>query len=183
MLTEHFKRYKPKMKYWFVFLLWSLVMVIGGCYTITKHPDVDQESYLSSKISHREVCSNCHSGFGKFTYENPYRLRRPFESPKLSNWNDYYHYPWWADAFYYPADRSNNPSETLPIDPRSFGSRSGIENQGSPGIALPNAPGISVGKVSSAEDSVKQVIPQEPEKPTTDGKKLKANPKRKKKDN
>lgn len=166
----------------FGYLIILVPVVAAGCYTITKHPQVEQESYLSSEITHREVCTNCHSGYGKFTYENPYRLRRPFESPNLSNWNDYYHYPWWADAFYYPEHRNSGAAETLPIDPRSFGNRSGIDNTTAPGIAIPNAPGIRVGKKSSAEDSTAHVAPEEPEKPTTDGKKIKTSP-RKKKDN
>ncbi len=159
-----------------------LFVVFTGCYTVMRHQKVDrEESYLSSEISHRDVCSSCHLESGQFTLEDPYALQLPYRSPRLKNWNAYYHYPWWADEFYYRDGPNREGGNTLPIDPRSFGNRKGVDGSIAPALSAPAGPGQQFRKKAIGQDSTQAVEKAPPKKPTTDREKLKESKKRTKK--
>ena len=147
-----------------------LVTLLSGCYTVLRHPPVQRESYLSSEITHRDACNSCHTGFGVFSYEDPLRPAPPYTSPKLQDWNYYYHYPWWLDDVYYVQDSGAKGGETpLPIDPRRLGNRRGTD------AYVPNTAPAGAGsgtffrKQSTTADSAKKTQPQvTPRKPKAD---------------
>lgn len=164
-----------------IFLICNLLM-LSGCYTIMRHSQVERESYLSSEISHRDICSSCHTGFGSFTMEDPYALQEPYNSPRLKKWNDYYHYPWWADSFYYPNRGKNEKGEPLsPVDPRSLSNRKGIDGSGISTMPAPAGAGIRMLTKGSKIDSTKAKEKATPDKPSTNKDKLKKKSKRTKK--
>lgn len=169
-----------------LFLLLCSVILFTGCYTIMRHKKVDRETYLSSEITHRDICSDCHAGYGTFTMEDPYALKEPYNSPSLKKWNDYYHYPWWADSFYYSDKKKGEDGERLsPIDPRTLRNRKGLDSPGMNAAPAPAGTGIRMLTKSTAADSTKSTEKKVvPEKPSTDKEKLQSKkPKRTKKKN
>lgn len=145
----------------------SFLILLNGCYTVLRHPPVQRESYLSSEITHRDACNSCHTGFGVFSYEDPLRPAPPYTTPKLQDWNYYYHYPWWLDDVYYSqSSRSGETENPLPIDPRRLGSRRGTDAYVPNTSPAPAGSGRFFRKQSTAADSAQKTRPGvKPQKP------------------
>ena len=151
-------------------ILIGLLLVIPGfvigCFTVLRHPPVKTADYLSPQITHRDACINCHRGYHYYSYDNPYMLHAPYTSLKFSSWLYYYNYPWWLEDRYYPDNYGQTSvSDTLPLDPRHFGRRQGIDAYSPPATPLNlSTPGFQFRKQNQQEEQAAPA-PQEQQKP------------------
>ena len=74
-----------------------------GCYTILKHPSVD-ENYASSDYQHN--CVSCHPDYQNYPYGYFYG-DYPNYWWSTPRWGHYYAYPWWWDYYWYDTNNDN----------------------------------------------------------------------------
>ena len=99
-----------------LFIFISCLLIVG-CYTIIKHPDladvvIEENEYMDNNVNHYDNCIQCH------TADN--RLQLPlFENYHSFVWDDYYYEwnyfyakPWWYDDIYDVSP--DNGQEILP---------------------------------------------------------------------
>ena len=87
--------------------IWTgiITLIVGlsmvGCYTIIKHPVVEEEEY-SAAYYHRH-CVDCHEDYVEYPYGYYYGYYPDYywDYPR---WGKYYAYPWWWDWHWWPQD-------------------------------------------------------------------------------
>jgi hypothetical protein len=85
------------------------LFTIAGCYTILKHPAV-QEDYTAQDYQHD--CVSCHSDYREYPYGYFYGDYPDYwwSTPR---WGHYYAYPWWWDHYWYDNNGAgDNDNET-----------------------------------------------------------------------
>ena len=133
-------------------LLIVLSFLLAGCYTMLKHPRIEQEeSYVEEEgVQRARSCTDCHTEMHADVYYHdpfyrydPFWVRRPFYTRSYySRWQYYRSYPWWWDRYerryhyrdrepYYPqSDKKDEPREEIKRDwhrRTGFGTGGGIE--------------------------------------------------------
>ena len=137
-------------------LLIVLSFLLAGCYTMLKHPRIEQEeSYVEEEgVQRARSCTDCHTEMHADVYYHdpfyrydPFWVRRPFYTRSYySRWQYYRSYPWWWDRYerryhyrdrepYYPqSDKKDEPREETK---RDWHRRSGFGTGGGIGIGAP----------------------------------------------
>ncbi len=74
-----------------------ILLSAAGCYTILKHPDVN-ENYTST--DYQQDCVSCHQDYHSYPYGYFYGTYPDYwwSSPRYGH---YYAYPWWWDYYWY----------------------------------------------------------------------------------
>ena len=111
-------------------LLLSILLV--GCYTMLKHPQIKpEESYVREGVQRARRCADCHTEMrvdlyyhDPFYRYDPFWVRQPFYAPSYYyRWRYYRSYPWWWDRYeynyyynywedpYYPKTYKDRPRE------------------------------------------------------------------------
>ncbi len=88
----------------------ALAAVVGGCYTVLKHPSIETSEGVPEDIEVAKNCTDCHSelyldsyyhNLTSYYYE-PLMIRRYFYyEPYYYRWRYYSYYPWWWDDYAY----------------------------------------------------------------------------------
>ncbi len=147
----------------------TLLVMLCGCFTTLQHPAVERERYLSPEITHRDACNKCHIGYATYSSDNPYALQLPFAAQRFTDWNYYYHYPWWLEDTFYPeAYKDSGATDGLPIDPRQYSNRRGLEPYSPNSMAAPAGAGIQLRKQATEGDSAQAATTKNDAKPKTD---------------
>ncbi len=135
-------------------LLIVLSFLLAGCYTMLKHPQIEQEeSHTGANVQPARSCTDCHSEMHADVYYHdpfyrydPFWMRRPFYSRSYySRWHYYRSYPWWWDRYErrhhyrdreptYPGSSRDEPREEIK---RDWHRRSGFGTGGGIGIGAP----------------------------------------------
>lgn len=140
----------------FAVILFALfTMVLSGCYTLLKHPTLqnDQQRRNSlgevENIEYRSDCIQCH--VNSSDYYNESLSYGHYYNKSSSRWLYYYDSPWWVQPYYYGS--SAGESNETP-NPRQFGRR-GVHTADTPAASNPaaNAPAPSTGAVAKKGDS------------------------------
>ncbi len=103
----------------------AAVMAFAGCYTLLKHPRVQNESSALFEGNHAaevlpsDDCLQCHDQ--SHSYYNPTLPYGTYYQGRSRDWLFYYDTPWWAEPYYYGGAIAQRDT-TLPR-PRQFGRR------------------------------------------------------------
>ena len=142
------------------YVIWLPIVIAGSlvvpaCYTLLKHPTVDNAVYEEVQAS---PCTSCHYESEVWYYHHPpaHRLYPEWDSVA---WGFYYDVPWWYDS--YPRYAAPPDPGTVPLPSRRL--RTGTDKTplgGSVGGPVgprpdPKATGASVRLKPSDGDSVK----------------------------
>jgi hypothetical protein len=89
-------------------------LVIPACYTLLKHPTVDEAAYEEVQTN---PCTSCHYEDDLWFYHHS-AAHRPYPGSISAGWGYYYAAPWWYESYWDYASPSG-PS-TIPLPSRQL---------------------------------------------------------------
>lgn len=148
--TRNIFRSTPSWRAFFGIVL--LAPLLTGCFTVLQHPRLERGEAFPDEITHTDRCTACHAQMATYWYTNPYELVAPYSFSDLSDWDYYYHYPWWLrDRFLKQAYvYGDSAAEVIPVNRRQFGRRNrygaylppvSSEPPSNSGLGISSAPG------------------------------------------
>ncbi|MBD3216814.1 MAG: hypothetical protein GF310_00965 [candidate division Zixibacteria bacterium] len=91
----------------FIIAISAALLIIGqGCYTIIKHPNVQQVDHSFEYYSSN--CSGCHAEIMDYPYGYGYSSF-PGYWEDYHNYGLYYTFPWWWESYWWDIDMDPNP--------------------------------------------------------------------------
>lgn len=119
------------------------ILVLGGCYTLLKHPRVEsepaavsQEHPAAAPVRPQANCIDCHAA--PYASTNEYLPYRRYYGDRETRWLHFYETPWWANPDIYVTAEEESQEE-LP-SPRQLGNRRFGRNQAVAGEAASAQP-------------------------------------------
>jgi hypothetical protein len=72
-----------------------VVLLVSGCYTVLRHPPVQDEEEISEPVAVRNECAACHSDWDMERFGYAFH---PGWYPAYGAWLGWYWEPWWMDV-------------------------------------------------------------------------------------
>ena len=146
------------------------ILTLAGCYTILKHPEV-QENYTSTDYQHD--CVRCHADYQEYPYGYFYGDYPDYwwSAPR---WGHYYAYPWWWDNYWYDQediDHSQQDNSPRPDAGEKAVRRNSLRPPYSTELQSPGVPSISPQQPGGSQPGTVGGKANPPESATDDKKK------------
>jgi hypothetical protein len=184
-------------KYFMLLLTGFLTCYFIGCYTVLRHPAVNEtittETETQMTTAHenpnmQDDCSKCHNANTYFShsYTNNY-YEIPEEQDTYPNWEYYYDSPWWND-YQFPTTTISKEKDSQPLPPTQKRDFQTSNNTPTPSMSTTtSASSVSTGQLSKSSSlpssNNETTSSEDSSKRTSNQREADSKPKSKKKDN
>ncbi len=159
-----------KIKYCLIITAIFSLILMTGCYTLLKHPTLQNDSRQSNSfgevepVQYRSDCIQCH--VSSEDYYNSTLSYGHYYQQSSDRWLFYYDSPWWVQPFYYGGSSATEGSGQT-VNPRKFGRR-GVTNTDAAAQTSGSAAAASAAGASSVAAKKKDTAENNAVKPAVE---------------